>query len=324
MANHHPEFDRSRLTIEPLSERAHDLDISQVVDPVRAAAPEPFPAVGGRVVAARKRGSSVALLIGAHVIRAGAQKYIIDLMERGFVSCVAMSGAGVIHDYEFSLIGATTESVSRYIREGRFGLWRETGRINDIVADAAREKIGVGEAVGRAIESGALPHRDVSILAAGCRLGIPVTVHVGIGYDIVHEHPNCDGAAWGAASYTDFLRFTHVLEKLEGGVAAVFGSAVMAPEVFLKALAMVRNAAHQEGGKITDFTTLVCDVRNLEGDFDREPPRDHPDYYFRPWKTLLVRTVADGGSSFYVRGRHAETIPHFWNAVVDAAEGKTK
>jgi len=175
--------------------------------------------------------------------------------------------------------------------------------------------MGLGEAVGRVIEEERFPHSDISVFAAGYRLGIPMTVHTGIGYDIVHEFPNCDGAAYGAASYTDFLRFAKILQLLEGGVVMNFGSAVMAPEIFLKALSMVRNVARQEGRQICHFTTLVCDLADLPDNYREEASKDNPYYYFRPWKTMLVRTVADGGESFYVKGRHAETIPALWTAI---------
>lgn len=254
-------------------------------------------------------------MLGAHVLRAGVQRYLIDLMERGFITCMAFNGAGVIHDFEFALIGATTESVARYVKDGRFGLWQETGRINEIVSQAAREGLGLGEAVGRAIEEERFPHRDISLFAAGYRLGIPMTVHVGIGYDIVHEHPNCDGAAYGLASYTDFLRFVATLESLERGVVMNFGSAVMAPEVYLKALAMVRNVARQEDRRIAQFATLVCDLKPLGADHRNEASREDPGYYFRPWKTMLVRTVADGGESYYVQGHHRDTVPQLWTAI---------
>jgi hypothetical protein len=153
------------------------------------------------------------------------------------------------------------------------------------------------------------------VLAAGYRLQVPVTVHVGIGYDIIHEHPNCDGAALGATSYHDFLIITQTISQLEGGVVLSFGSAVMAPEVFLKALAMARNVAHQEGKEIRHFTAAVFDLVRLEGDLHQEADKHTPQYYFRPFKTLLVRTVADGGESFYFCGDHHATFPALYGLI---------
>jgi len=265
---------------------------------------------------AKEKGASAIMMIGAHVLRSGVQKYLLDLMDQGLITCLAMNGAGMIHDFELALIGGTTESVSAYISEGYFGLWEETGRINDIVSEAAKRKMGLGEAVGKVIEEEEFPYREISLLGRAYRLGIPITVHVGIGYDILHEFPNCDGAAFGATSYTDFLRFAKCLESVEGGVVMNFGSSIMAPEVYLKALAMVRNVARQQNKKITKFCTLVCDLKELPRNYREEPRRDNPDYYFRPWKTMLVRTINEGGESFYVRGAHAETIPQLWTAVI--------
>jgi hypothetical protein len=288
-----PTFDRSRLQLLPLSQRQHLLDVSSILPlQPRLEIGSDFVAVADRIAEARRQNAAVVLMMGAHVLRSGVQRYLIDLMERGLVSCLSMNGAGVVHDFEFALIGATTESVADYIRTGQFGLWWETGRINDIVTAGAKNK-----------------------LAAGWRLGIPITVHVGIGYDIVHELPNCDGAAYGATSYTDFLRFASVLESLQGGVIMNFGSAVMGPEVYLKALSMARNTARQSGRQISEFTTLVCDLAHLPDDYHREADRSQPGYYFRPWKTMLVRTVAGEGESFYVQGKHADTVPQLWTAV---------
>jgi hypothetical protein len=167
----------------------------------------------------------------------------------------------------------------------------------------------LGEHAGRRLQESAYPHRDISVLAAAWRMNIPVTVHVGIGYDIIHEHPNCNGAALGETSYRDFLIFAKAVESLEGGVMLSFGSAIMAPEVYLKALAMARNVALQEGREIRHFTTAVFDIWPIDGDFRRELPRTDPGYYFRPHKTILVRTVADGGESYYFRGPHRATFP---------------
>lgn len=313
-----PTFDRSRLLVKPLAEREHDLTLDVLLplnSPADFAHPS-VPLIAERLHEARDRGAARILMMGAHVLRAGAQRHLIDLMERGLVSLVAMNGAGPIHDWEFARIGASTESVARYVRTGEFGLWRESGEINDAIRAGVNDGCGLGESIGRAVAASHFPHKDVSVLAAAHRLGIPVTVHIGIGYDIIHEHPNADGAVLGQASYTDFLVFAEHVRNLEGGVVLNFGTAVMGPEVYLKALAMARNVAHQEGKRIAQFTTAVFDLIPLDNDYHRQAPKTDPRYYYRPWKTILVRAVADGGESFYVQGDHRQTLPAVWRAAV--------
>jgi len=312
-----PMFDRSRLRIRPLAERQHDLDLSCLVPldaPPPAFAHPALPELGRGLVAARERGSARILILGAHVLRAGVVRYLIDLMERGLLTHLALNGAGPIHDWEFAKVGASTESVARYIQTGEFGLWAETGAMNDAILAAHHAGLGLGEGVGRAIRDGDFPHKDVSLLAAAVRLNVPATVHVGVGQDIIHEHPNCDGAALGATSYRDFLIFAESVRHLEGGVLLNVGSAVMGPEVYLKALAMARNVAHQEGRVVRDFTTAVFDLIPIAGDTRTEAPKTDPRYYYRPWKTILARTVADGGRSFYVAGDHRQTVPALYHA----------
>jgi len=320
-----PMFDRSRLRIRPLAERTHDLDLSCLLplDAPRPAYDHPALAELGRSLdAAWTRGTSSILVMGAHVLRAGVVRYLIDWMERGLITHLALNGAGPIHDWEFALIGASTESVARYIQTGEFGLWTETGQMNDAIVEADAAGLGLGEGLGRAILDGPFPHKDISLLAAAVRLNVPLTVHVGIGQDIIHEHPNCDPAALGRTSYRDFLIFTQSVCGLEGGVLLNFGSAVMGPEVYLKALAMARNVAHQEGRAIRDFTTAVFDLIPIEGDTTREAPKSDPRYYYRPWKTILARTVADGVFFYYRYGDHRETIPALWHATNDAVEAE--
>jgi len=322
MASKYQIFDRSRLRIQPLADRVHDLEAKRwlALDEIAAPYTHPdLPEVARRVCTARSRGAARILMMGAHVLRAGVNRQIIDLVERGAIDHVAMNGAGVIHDYELARIGSTTESVARYIRSGEFGLWRETGELNDWVRQAAAEGLGYGEYAGRRIARSDYPCRELSVLAAAWRASVPVTVHVGIGYDILHEHPNCDGAAFGAASYRDFLIFARTMERLEGGILLSFGSAIMAPEVYLKALAMARNVAHQEGRAIRDFATAVFDLVPIHGDIHHELPKTDPGYYFRPHKTLLVRTVADGGASFYFCGDHRATFPALRRAILEQA-----
>lgn len=324
----YPKFDRSRLSILPLNERIHDIDLEKTAISPDSPVPEfndPAiePLADAIVTARREYGATVLMMYGAHVIRTGNSPLMIEMMKRGLITHFATNGAGSIHDFEFSLIGHTCESVAKYISEGQFGLWRETGMINDIINAAADEGIGWGEAIGRYIWENDLPYREKSVLAMGYHLGVPCTVHIGIGNDIINEHPNFNGAAAGACSYTDFLVYTKSLENLEHGVFLNFGSAVAGPEVYLKALAMVRNVAKQEGRKIVDFTTAVFDLLAIDPNSDHTaPPKTDPRYYFRPWKTILARTVADGGRSFYVRGEHNVTFPNLAKKTIEKDDAR--
>ncbi|MGB2823899.1 MAG: hypothetical protein WBF17_23165 [Phycisphaerae bacterium] len=313
MPSRYPVFDRRSLEVLPLSQRVHDMDLTRLLK--LGEAPEPFehqnlPALADAMAAARARLAPVVLLMGAHVIKQGLSRYVIDMIRRGWLSVVAMNGACAIHDYELARIGATTESVARYIVEGRFGLWAETGELNDIVRAGNAEGLGFGEAVGAHIAAADnCPHRDVSIFAAAYGCGVPATVHIGVGYDIVHEHPNFDPAAAAEASYRDFLILARAVEGLEGGVVLCCGTAVMGPEVYLKALAMARNVARRQGREIRHFTSAVFDLVKIDHDIHAEAPKDSPEYYYRPYKTILVRTVRDGGLSYYIRGDHRATLP---------------
>ena len=280
-----PKFDRSQLDMRPLSERTHDFALDEVLslDSESDFQNEGLDTLADRIVEAHKSGRAVILMMGAHVIKVGIQRFVIDLMERGYITHIAGNGACAIHDYEMATIGATTENVANYIRQGQFGLWRETGQLNEIAI---------------------------------------VTVHASLGYDIVHEHPNCDGGAIGESSYTDFLVFTESVSKLEGGVLLNYGSAIMGPEVYLKALSMVRNVAHRRNEHIAHFTTAVFDLIPLGDDLESEAPKSDPRYYYRPFKTILVRTIRDGGESYYIRGDHTETMPALYKRVVGkGAEG---
>ncbi len=321
MKSKYETFDRSRLLIKPLDERINDLNASfwlQADSPTLEYSDPALTQIAAHLLAAREIGAARIFMMGAHVFKAGANRILIDLMERGFIDHVAMNGAGAIHDFELARIGATTESVARYIKSGEFGLWRETGELNDWIAEAASLGLGLGENVGRRLLDSEWSYLDCSVLAAAYRLSIPLTVHVGIGYDIIHEHPNCDGAALGAASYQDFLIFARTVERLEGGVMLNFGSAITGPEVYLKALSMARNVAIQNHRTIQNFTTAVFDLVPIRGDIHKELPKTDPGYYFRPHKTILVRTVADGGKSFYVCGDHRVTLPALRRALLEA------
>lgn len=314
-------FQRDALLLKPLSERDNLLDLSIMGDPGKTAMIEDprYLELAADITAAREKDAAVLALMGAHVIRAGMSPLIIRMMEEGLLNHIGFNGAGAIHDFEFALAGQTTESVARYIQSGEFGLWKETGLLNDIVKTGVEQGLGYGEAVGKYILENSLEHAEYSILAAGYRLGVPVTIHLGLGYDIIHEHPNCDGAALGEASYDDFLILANTVSRLESGVFLNYGSAVMGPEVYLKALSMARNVARQEGREIRHFTTAVFDLADLGEISGKEPEKSEARYYFRPLKTILIRTVRDGGVSFYFHGDHRDTFPQLYSACLKAS-----
>ena len=325
-------FDRSRLQLRSLEERGCDIWEPQVAELARPGEPldnSSLRSVALAINEARRNNKPVIVMIGGHPIKLGLSRFLIDLMERGLVTHLATNGAGLIHDFELAMHGGTSEDVAKWIKIGQFGLWQETGRLNDIITEAASNDEGFGEGLGRVIESQELPHRDISIAAAGWRYGVPVTSHVSIGSDIIHGYANCDGAALGKVTHTDFLILAKAIQSLEGGVFLNIGSAVTGPEVYLKALSMARNVARQSNEEICHFTAAVFDIVDLPEDWQKGPGprpqgkdatssgRPHPLYYYRPWKTILIRTVADGGTSHYIKGDHRDTIPTLWHLLVN-------
>jgi hypothetical protein len=257
------------------------------------------------IARARLAGRGVALGMGAHAIKVGLSPLIIDLMERGIVTSVALNGAGIVHDFELALAGQTSEDVGPGLDRGRFGMARETGAVlNRAIRDAARNGLGLGEGLGRHLCRNVYPHRELSIIAAGQRLGIPVTVHVAIGTDIIHMHPSADGAAIGATSLRDFHRLASVVAGLAGGVYINLGSAVVLPEVFVKALNLARNLGHR-----------VRPLFTLDLDFLR---------HYRPAVNVVSRPTAAGGRGIHITGHHELLFPLLAGAVLErlAAEGK--
>jgi len=308
------------VALRPLDDRGHDLTLDRMrplIPPEQPLGHSDFRQLLRAIRHARGNGRPVILMIGGHSIKLGLSRYLIDLMERGWITHLATNGAGIIHDFELARVGGTSEDVAKWIQVGQFGLWQETSLLNDIMREGAARGEGLGEAVGRTIVEQRFPHQDVSLCAAGWRLGIPVTSHATVGADIIHAHPNCDGAALGATSYTDFLIFAHSISQLEGGVFLNVGSAVTGPEVYLKALSMARNVARQDSREIRHFTTAVFDLIPLPANWrDGTPSKDDPSYYYRPWKTILTRTVADGGESFYFQADHRQSIPSLWEGLI--------
>jgi len=254
----------------------------------RVLAADDLRAAAAAVIAARKADRPVMLAMGAHVIKVGLSPLIIDAMERGFITGLAFNGAGVIHDTEMALAGRTSEDVAEALADGSFGTARQTGEfINTAVA--AEPEAGLGLAVGRALVQAAPNCVSVSLLAAAARLDLPATVHVSIGADIIHMHPSFDGAATGQASHVDFRRFTAQVAELKNGVFFNVGSAVMMPEVFLKALSAARNLGHE----VKDFTTINLDMIR----------------HYRPMTNVVTRPVLTGGRGINITGHHEINLP---------------
>jgi hypothetical protein len=317
-----PRFDRSRIRTYPLGGRENLMGLKNLIFPQGVSGCERFSDPGLEVVVerireARREKKPVIAMLGGHVVKVGCSPLIVDLMERGWLTHVAGNGAVSIHDFELALIGESTEHVPTKIEDGSFGMAEETGRqMNRAIREGAAEGLGYGESVGRLIQSGGqrFPNRAISILAAGVRLGIPVTIHITIGADIIHQHPEADGAALGYASDQDFLIFAHSVSLMEGGgVFLNFGSAVTGPEVFLKALSMARNI----GKRVAEITTANFDLLPLAMTDDSGPDRfDRAEYYYRPKKNIVVRPTSLGKSGHHVAGDHRRTIPEIHRRLI--------
>ena len=299
-----PPADLSRVRTYPLAERRNQVRVEEFgrpADPDASLAALLDGLPGGlaartlrdlaRAVAeAVEAGRPVVWAIGAHVVKVGLSPVLIGMMERGEIGALALHGAGAIHDWEIAAIGATSEDVATALPLGRFGMAEETGRaINEAAAEAARRGEGLGETLGRRIAEAGLPHADLSLLARAWQLGIPATVHVAIGSDIVHQHPSADGAAIGAASHTDFRRLVSVVSGLAEGVWINCGSAVQLPEVFLKALSVAENL----GGRLPGFSTANLDMAR----------------HYRTEENVLRRPTLGRGRSFALVGHHEINVP---------------
>ncbi len=255
-------------------------------------------AVISSIVKAFKEEKTVALGMGAHVIKVGLSPILIDLMERGIITSVAMNGAGIIHDFELAMTGSTSEDVEASIGNGTFGMARETcDFLSASIKKAGENSLGLGEAVGSSILEKEFPFMDKSILAAGARLGIPVTVHVAIGTDIIHMHPGFDPKLTGVATHRDFRIFASVIATLEEGVYLNVGSAVILPEIFLKAVTLVRNMGHN----LNNFTTVNMDFIQ----------------HYRPITNVVKRPTAHGGRGFNLIGHHEIMLPLIAAGVIE-------
>ena len=257
-----------------------------------------FKSVVSAIAAAHKGGKNVVAAMGAHVIKAGLNPIVIDMMERGIITAVAMNGAGIVHDLELAMIGRTSEEVLEGLEHGAFGMAQETADfLNGAMSKAGMENLGLGQAVGQAIIEADLPFGKESIFAAAVRLDIPATVHVAIGTDIIHIHPGFDPGAAGKATHLDFRIFSSVVAELEGGVYMNVGSAVILPEVFLKALTLVRNMGH----KVERFTAVNMD-------FIR---------HYRSTTNVVERPTSMGGAGYTIVGHHEIMFPLLAAAVIE-------
>ncbi len=308
-------IDLSRLNTYSLFERPSKVTVADFAHPIspglslarffkylpRQLAAEDLRRVALSVAGAVQDKRLVIVAMGAHVIKVGLSPVLIDLMERGIISAIAMNGACIIHDTEIAMAGKTSEEVGAVLGDGRFGAARETGEfLNAAIIQAADTGMGLGESVGRMLLKESFAYNSVSILAQAARLRIPVTVHVAVGTDIIHIHPSADGAAIGKASHHDFRLFASLVRELDKGVFLNIGSAVIMPEVFLKALTLVRNLGHA----VTSITTANFD-------FIRQ---------YRPMTNVVARPTMEGGAGFNITGHHEIMIPLLAAAILEALE----
>ena len=305
------EADLSRLTVGRVADRPTRVSVSEfgrLPDPAAAQAlldalPDQLAArslreVVTRTVAARSSGRPVVAMCGGHVVKVGVAPCLIALIDRGVITHLALNGAAALHDVEIARSGRTSEDVEAHLHAGTFGMVDETGDfMNAAMSEAARRSEGLAEGWGRALVESRAPHADVSLLAAAWRRGIPATAHVAIGTDTIHHHPRCDGAALGETTLRDFRIFAATLAEARGAVVLNFGSAVILPEVFLKALSVARNL----GADLAGLTTV---------NFDQIQ-------HYRPRVNVVERpTKAAGSRGYSLTGHHEILIPLFTAAVV--------
>jgi hypothetical protein len=258
----------------------------------------------GRIADAAEAKKPVLFLAGAHVVKVGLGPLVIRLMEKGVLSGIALNGAGAIHDTELAYFGRTSEDVADAIRDGRFGMaWETADLLNGAVRDGRKESLGFGEALGKRILSDGPPHLGLSVIGQAYRLGVPVTVHVALGTDVVHQHPSADGAAIGELSLRDFRIFADQVSRLDnGGVVLLFGSAVILPEVFLKALTVARNVRR----RVNRFTTANFDMIRQ----------------YRSFVNVVERPTLKGGKGYHFTGHHEILFPLLAAAVLETLDAR--
>lgn len=305
-----PSLDFSKIRTYPVADRANKVAVEAFAKPHVAGASfadflgnlpdflavQDFRNTVAAVAEAVRNQRPVVLMMGAHSIKVGLNPIFVHAMRSGLLNAVAFNGAGAIHDFELCYQGETSEDVQAGLNDGTFGMVDETGsRMNAALAAGVARGLGAGRALGEA--TSAFPNKHLSILATGAELDIPVTVHVAVGTDIIHQHPSTNGAVLGEATYRDFQLFSAVVAQLEGGVVLNIGSAVIMPEVFLKALTIARNLGH----KVERFTTATFDMTR----------------HYRPSENVQRRPTRLGGQGFYIVGHHEIMIPLLFAAVAE-------
>ena len=276
---------------------------------------EDFDALVGRILEARKNGKPVIWSQGAHVIKNGLSRYLIELMKKGIITHIAGNGACSIHDFELAYLGGTSEDVPTALEDGTFGMWEETGSwMNEAIRYGAEHDMGYGESLGRYIDTHKerFPYRDDCVLYQAYLLGIPATFHIALGTDIIHQHPAADFAAIGKTSGIDFHYYCYSVSRMDGGVFLNFGSGVIGPEVFLKAISISRNL----GYPTYRITTANFDLIDL-GDYRTKIGYDDPHYYYRPRKNIVNRPPQTGGIGWHFVGDHKETIPNLYRKLTE-------
>jgi hypothetical protein len=306
----YPAVDLKRVRTYALGERSSRVMVGDLVRP-ESPLPEfvnpELDEIADRIIQARQASAPVIWMIGGHVVKRGLALLIIDLMERGLVTHLASNGAASIHDFEIAFQGQTSEDVASSLADGSFGMAEETGFLmNQAIQQGIPSGMGIGEALGKWVaEHERFQYRQFSLLYHAYRLSLPYTVHVAIGTDIIHQHPSCDFAAIGWASGQDFKVFTHAVSQMENGVFCNFGSSVIGPEVFLKAVSIARNL----GFPLRKITTANFDLLPLV-DYREPLGEERLEYYYRPRKNIINRPTALDGKGFHITGDHLVTIPN--------------
>ena len=276
---------------------------------------EDFEELVSRIKKAKENGRQIIFSMGAHVIKCGLSPYLIALMKEGYITHISGNGACSIHDFELAYLGGTSEDVPTAIEDGSFGMWEQTGAwINEAIQFGAKNDMGYGESLGYYIDSNPerFPYREDSVLWQAYKLDIPVTYHIALGTDIIHQHPTVDFAAIGKASGIDFHKMCYSVAHMDKGVYMNFGSGVIGPEVFLKALSIARNL----GYATFDITTANFDLIDL-GDYRSKIGYENPQYYYRPRKNIVNRPVSCGGKGWHFCGDHQATIPNLYMKLVE-------